>query len=394
MMAGETTVVESPALDHLRKLVTCRSVTPDDDGALGHVADCLSRLGFAVTRKTFSDRDTPDVDNLFATIGSGAPHLVFAGHTDVVPPGATEAWSRPPFAAEIVDGELIGRGAVDMKGGIACFLAAAERFLKAGPPAGTLSVLITGDEEGPAINGTSKMLLWAIDTGHRFGAALIGEPTSESRLGDAIKIGRRGSISAVIEARGTQGHAAYPHLADNPLPRLIKALAALDALELDAGTDAFQPSNLEITSVDTGNTAVNVIPASARANINIRFNDRWDVPALKARIEAVVAAAGAAGEAMTVSWIEPASQVFHTSDEGLLGPLADAIEARTGAVPARTTAGGTSDGRFFKDYCPVAEFGLVGATMHRIDERVPVADLDALTDIYADFLARYFGGRP
>jgi len=374
---------------HLASLVACRSVTPHDDGALGYVADILAALGFSVTRKSFADTDTPDIDNVFATIGAGAPHLVFAGHTDVVPAGDETGWSQPPFSGTVADGMMFGRGTVDMKGGIACFLAAASRYLATNnTPAGTLSVLITGDEEGPAVNGTVKMLNWAIDAGHRFNAALIGEPTSQEWLGDTVKTGRRGSLSGVIEVRGRQGHVAYPHLADNPLPGLVTVMAALDGLRLDDGTADFPPTNLEFTSLEAGNTATNVIPAAARAAFNIRFNDSWSVATLQARIAEVVAGCGARNA--TVTWIRPVCDVFLTSDEGLLRPLSAAIEAVTGTPPNRSTAGGTSDGRFFKDHCAVAEFGLVGTTMHQIDEHVPVADLEVLTGVYADFLTRYF----
>ncbi len=378
----------------LKALIACRSVTPADGGAQAWMAGILAEAGFTVERLTFSAAGTPDVDNLFATIGSGAPHLVFAGHTDVVPPGDETRWTHPPFAGDTAGGLLYGRGAVDMKGGIACFMAAAlARLADAGKPAGTLSLIITGDEEGPAVNGTVKALAWALERGHRFDAALVGEPTSRQRLGDTIKIGRRGSLSGTITATGRQGHAAYPHLADNPLPRLIRGLDRLTRLTLDTGSSDFEASNLEITSIDVGNPAFNVIPATARARFNVRFNDGWTTATLAAHLRAEIdaALADAPGAATVTLAIEPgASESFLTRP----GPLTDSLSAAIGAVagifPSPSTGGGTSDARFFKGICPVVEFGLVGDTMHQADERVPLADLALLTAIYRTFLDRFF----
>ncbi|MEO8669041.1 MAG: succinyl-diaminopimelate desuccinylase [Bauldia sp.] len=378
----------------LTALVQCRSVTPADGGALAYLAALLGDAGFAVERMTFGAPGTPDVENLFATIGAGSPHLAFGGHTDVVPPGDEARWSHPPFAGETVDGVLFGRGAVDMKGGVAAFAAAAIDFVAAGgPPRGTLSFLITGDEEGPGINGTAKLLAFAAERGDRFDAALVGEPTSRRTLGDTIKIGRRGSLSGTIVVSGVQGHVAYPRLADNPLPRLIRLLHRLTEARLDEGSAAFEPSNIEITSIDVGNSAANVIPAEAKARFNIRYNDRWTPVTLTAwlRRELEVAAGGGA-YALTI--MPGASQSFLTRPGRLTAEISAAIRDVTGIEPEPSTNGGTSDARFFKDLCPVVEFGLVGDTMHQVDERVPVADLLRLTAVYRRFLAIHFDASP
>jgi len=374
-----------------RALIACPSVTPADAGAQAFLADVLGGAGFAVERMRFSAPDTPDIDNLFASIGSGAPHLVFAGHTDVVPPGEEAGWRHPPFAGEVADGVLYGRGAQDMKGGIACFLAAALDFLGERPlDAGTLSFAIAGDEEGPAINGTKKLIDWALAAGRRFDAAIVGEPTSRARLGDTIKIGRRGSLSATIQVVGRQGHVAYAELADNPVPRLVRILDRLSGLSLDAGSADFAPSRLEITSVDVGNPAFNVIPAVATARLNVRFNDHWSPATLEERLRNEIA--DAAGDARCELTIAPgASDWFLTRPGALVDRLSAAIADVTGLTPELTTGGGTSDARFFKDICPVVEFGLVGDTMHQVDERVPIADLLELTAIYRRFLDRSFG---
>ncbi len=377
----------------LKALIACRSVTPADGGAQDWMAEVLAGAGFAVERLTFSAPGTPDVDNLFATIGSGAPHLVFAGHTDVVPPGEEGRWSHPPFAGETAGGALYGRGAVDMKGGIACFMAAAlGRLAEGGMPRGTLSLLITGDEEGPSVNGTVKALAWALEKGHRFDAALVGEPTSRVKLGDTIKIGRRGGLSATVTVTGRQGHSAYPHLADNPMHKMIRILDRLERMSLDKGTRDFEPSNLEITSIDTGNPAFNVIPAKVEANLNVRFNDTWSLESLEAHLRAEIdaAAAEAAGKARVEFKVAHGSQSFLTEQGPLTDSLSQAIGAVTGTFPSPSTGGGTSDARFFKGVCPVAEFGLVGDTMHQIDERVPLIDLAQLTAIYRAFLDRFF----
>jgi succinyl-diaminopimelate desuccinylase len=378
----------SDAASILKALIACRSVTPADAGAQAYLAEVLTLAGFTVTRLTFRTPGTSDVENLFATIGTGAPHLVFAGHTDVVPPGDEARWSHPPFAGAVADGMMIGRGAVDMKGGIAAFTAAALAFI-AGTFKGTLSLLITGDEEGAAINGTMKLVAWAKDNHHRFDAALVGEPTSRANLGDTIKTGRRGSLSGTITVAGKQGHVAYPHRADNPIPALIRVLDRLNAMELDAGSADFQPSNLEITGIEAGTPAFNVIPGEAKARFNVRFNDHWSIESLGALLQREIATVADASGAIQ---FEPnASMWFLTRADTLIAPLTDAIRAVTGLTPEATTGGGTSDARFFKDICPVVEFGLVGDTMHQIDERVPLADLDRLTAIYRDFLGQFFG---
>ena len=377
---------------YLTALVACRSVTPADGGALGFLGRVLEGAGFGVVRKTFSAPGTPDVDNLFATIGSGAPHLVFGGHTDVVPPGDEARWRHPPFSGAIEAGILYGRGAADMKGGIACFLAAALGHLRdTGLPRGTLSFLITGDEEGPSVNGTVKLLAWAREAGYRFDAAIVGEPTSRAKVGDMVKIGRRGSLSGTIRVIGKQGHAAYPHLADNPVPHLVRILHRLTTLKLDEGSPEFQPSNLEIVSVDVGNPAFNVIPAEATARFNIRFNDEWSVESLVAFLkrELVVSSEGAKFE---LSVTQRASEPFLTRSEALIGGLAAAIVAETGEAPELSTSGGTSDARFFKDACPVVELGLLNETIHQVDERVPLADLATLTAIYRRFIDGFFAG--
>jgi succinyl-diaminopimelate desuccinylase len=373
----------------LADLIRCPSVTPAEGGALDYLEKRLKALGFRTERLVFSQSGTPDVDNLFATTGSGRPHLLFAGHSDVVPAGDESRWRAPPFEGRTIDGAIHGRGAVDMKGAIACFLAAAAEFIAKGAPAGTLSLLITGDEEGPAVNGTARALRWAAEQGLTFDAALIGEPSSSEAIGDTVKIGRRGSLSGTVTVTGKQGHSAYPHLADNPIPRTVAMAAALIATPLDGGSDAFQPSHVEITSIDVGNPAFNVIPAAATMRFNVRFNDRWTFATLEKELrERLDAAAGGKPYSLVLEPLN--SEAFLTHAPELVDTLSAAIRDVTGRIPALSTGGGTSDARFVKDYCPVVEFGLVGATMHQTDERVPVADLALLTRIYARFLALYF----
>ncbi|NRG16112.1 succinyl-diaminopimelate desuccinylase [Rhizobiales bacterium] len=382
-----------------RELIRCPSVTPEEGGALAFLDKTLSEAGFTVSRPVFSDEGTPDVENLFATIGSDHPHFVFAGHTDVVPPGDEAKWSAPPFSGEIRDGEMIGRGTADMKGGVAAFAAAALEFVadrgaaRGADFGGTISFLITGDEEGPAVNGTVKLLEWAIAQGHRFDACIVGEPTNPEKLGDAIKVGRRGSLTGEITVTGTQGHVAYPHLAKNPIPGLVSLLTALDALHLDDGNERFQPSNLEVTTVDVGNPASNIIPASAFARFNIRFNDQWSLETLKARVSETLNDAAPEGLDWKVEFSRDGSDSFLTRDDALINMLSSAIRTETGREPELSTGGGTSDARFIKNYCPVVEFGLVGKTMHQVDERVAVADLDRLANIYRRFLEGYFPAR-
>jgi succinyl-diaminopimelate desuccinylase len=384
---------------NLAALIRCPSVTPAEGGALSLLDTLLSPLGFKVDRMVASEAGTPDVENLYARLGTEGPHLMFAGHTDVVPVGDEAAWSHPPFSADIAGGEMYGRGAVDMKGGIACFVAAIARHIeKHGKPDGSVSFLITGDEEGPSINGTSKLLEWAAAKGETWDACVVGEPTNPDQLGDMIKIGRRGSLSGRITVHGVQGHAAYPHLADNPIRGLLQLTHALMHPAFDHGTDDFQPSNLEVTTVDTGNAATNVIPARATASFNIRFNDSWTAESLRAEIIRRLDAAAAEGELRPdrapvkyeIVWADRPSHVFLTRNNALISSLSGAVEAVTGKEPKLSTTGGTSDARFIKDYCPVVEFGLVGQTMHMVDERVAVADLEMLTRIYETFIERWF----
>ncbi|OJF90603.1 succinyl-diaminopimelate desuccinylase [Pararhizobium antarcticum] len=383
----------------LATLIRCPSVTPAEGGALSALDALLTPLGFACTHVTSTEAGTPDIENLYARLGTEGPHLMFAGHTDVVPVGDAAAWTHGPFSADIADGQMYGRGAVDMKGGIACFAAAVARHIeKHGPPKGSISFLITGDEEGPAINGTVKLLEWAAAKGERWDACLVGEPTNPEHLGDMIKIGRRGSLSGTITVHGTQGHAAYPHLADSPVRGILQLTQALMDPPFDAGTADFQPSNLEVTTIDVGNPAVNVIPARATASFNIRFNDNWTADNLKAEIitrleraaEDGVLRRGRPPVAYDVVWNERPSHVFLTRNNGLIASLSGAISVVTGREPKLSTTGGTSDARFIKDHCPVVEFGLVGQTMHMVDERVAVADLETLTAIYETFLERWF----
>jgi succinyl-diaminopimelate desuccinylase len=384
------TSAASDAARHLKALLACRSVPPEDGGAQDYIARVLEKIGFQVERLTFSAPGMADVHNLFATIGSGVPHLAFVGHTDVVPAGDVTLWKRPPFDGEIADGEMIGRGAVDMKGGIAAFLTAAAAFVATGNRKGTLSLLITGDEEGPAVNGTVKLVEWARDKGYRFDAVLVGEPTSRRMLGDTIKIGRRGSLSGTVVVAGAQGHVAYPQLADNPIPMLVRILDRLTRIEIDKGGANFEPSSLVVTAIETDNPAFNVIPGEARARFNIRFNDFWSITGLKALLRREIAEVGDC----EIVFEPGASDWFLTQSHTLIAPLTKAIESVTGIRPQPSTGGGTSDARFFKDICPVIEFGLVGATMHQIDERVPLADLGVLSDIYRAFLDRYFAAPP
>ncbi|WP_412050952.1 MULTISPECIES: succinyl-diaminopimelate desuccinylase [unclassified Hoeflea] len=383
----------------LAALIRCPSVTPDEGGALTTLSAMLADLGFTNERVTFSDSDTPDVDNLYSRLGTDGPHLMFAGHTDVVPVGDAGAWTQDPFAAQIIDGEMYGRGAVDMKGGIACFVSALARLMtRRGAPAGSVSLLITGDEEGPGINGTEKLLAHAAAKGERWDAALVGEPTNPEQLGDMIKIGRRGSLSGVLTVEGVQGHVAYPHLADNPLRGILTLAKALMQPPLDAGNERFPPSNLEVTAIDTGNPSSNVIPARATARFNIRFNDIWTAESLTAELNARLERAakenglreGRDPVRYSVTLSERPSPSFVTRDTALIETLSAAVLEATGRNSTLSTTGGTSDARFIKNYCPVVEFGLVGKTMHMVDERVALTDLEGLTAIYEVFLERWF----
>jgi succinyl-diaminopimelate desuccinylase len=375
-----------------RDLLRCPSVTPEEGGALVYLHDLLAKAGFDVHRMTFAEPGTAPIENLYARIGTERPNLVFAGHTDVVPPGDAKAWRHPPFTGEIDGGMLYGRGAVDMKGGIACFVAAALDYLAANggaPKQGSISLLITGDEESVAINGTIKLLQWAAERGEKFDHCLLGEPSNLERFGDTIKAGRRGSLNGTLIVHGRQGHVAYPDRFDNPIRGLTTLITALQA-PLDAGSEQFDPSNLEFTSVDVGNPTVNLVPGEARARFNIRYNDRHSQSALKALIEHRARDAAAGRIRYAFEWQPSNADVFVTKPGPFTELASAAIAEVTGVKPALSTTGGTSDARFIKDYCPVIEFGLVGQTMHQVDECVAVADLKALTAVYRRIIEKYF----
>jgi succinyl-diaminopimelate desuccinylase len=375
-----------------RALVRRPSVTPADEGALDLVETALKALGFETHRLEFSEEGEARVDNLYARFGRGPPNFCFAGHTDVVPSGPPDAWTHPPFAAELVDGVVWGRGAADMKGAIAAFIAAAERVIAQEPPQGSISLLITGDEEGPAINGTKKVLGWMREHGERIDHCLVGEPSCLAELGDTLKIGRRGSMNCRLFVKGTQGHVAYPDRARNPIPALMKKLLTLSETPLDQGYDSFQPSSLQVTDIHVGNPAHNVIPGAAEARFNIRFNPNWTAASVEAFVREKLDAVARETELAYELKVACTGNAFLTRDEKFLDLIASAAERRTRRRPVHSTTGGTSDARFIRDFAPVAEFGLVGATIHQIDERAAVADIHALVDIYADILRRYFEG--
>ena len=374
-------------------LIKCPSVTPDSGEALDVLQDILSEMGFRCEQVNFSAADTPDVNNLYAKFGHSSPNFCFAGHTDVVPVGDLEAWTVDPFGAEIKKGMLCGRGASDMKTAIACFVAAVSRFIDTRDNnfKGSISLLITGDEEGPAINGTKKLLEWITEKGDVLDACLVGEPTNPNELGDMIKIGRRGSLNGYLTVSGTQGHTAYPHLADNPIHLIVKMLETITSKELDQGTDHFQASTIQVSTIDVDNPATNVIPAKARATFNVRFNDlhkatdieRW----VRKRFDTVTKQTDSSYDLIT----KVSGEAFLSPPGQLSAVLSGAVTEVTGRTPVLSTSGGTSDARFIKDYCPVAEFGMVGATMHKIDESVKLVDLEALTAIYTTTLKNYFG---
>lgn len=381
----------SPAVTFTRDLIRCASVTPVDAGALDVVERTLKAVGFETHRLLFTEPGTPDVDNLFARIGAGSPHLVFAGHTDVVPTGDLSRWRCDPFAGEIVEDRIVGRGASDMKGAIGAFLAATLAYIErhGAPTKGAISFLITGDEEGPSINGTVKMLDWARARGVKFDHAIVGEPTNVSVLGDTIKIGRRGSLNGKLRVLGKQGHVAYPHRAENPVPVIARIVAALSTHEFDRGTAHFDSTNLEVSSIDVANPAVNVIPAEARAQFNVRFNDAWTLETLRERIAAVVKEA--AGEARIELEFLPSNAVSFITHPGDFTELVSrAVNEVTGLTPELSTSGGTSDARFITRDCPVVEFGLTNETIHAIDENARVADIDALAAVYLRILEIYF----
>jgi succinyl-diaminopimelate desuccinylase len=368
------------SLDLARRLIRCPSITPEEGGALDLLQEVLEGLGFRCRRMVFSDAGTPDVDNLYARLGTEGPNFCYAGHTDVVPPGDPAAWRHDPFAAELVDGWLYGRGAVDMKGAIAAYIGAVSRFLEVRGPGfgGSLSLLITGDEEGPAVNGTRKVLGALADEGESLDACLVGEPTSNRRLADMVKIGRRGALNARLTVNGVQGHSAYAHLADNPVHRLVTMLARLTGEPLDEGSEHFQPTSLQVTTVDVGNPATNVIPAEATAGFDVRFSDRHSSASVERWVRERLDNVGG----------DYQLRVRVSGDSFLCppGPLSDlivrAVTNVTGAPPELGTSGGTSDARFIKDFAPIAELGLLNDTAHKVDERVSLDDLAALGRIY------------
>jgi succinyl-diaminopimelate desuccinylase len=373
-------------IDFTKALINCPSVTPEDAGALGVLEAALNDMGFTCTRLPFSEEGTADVDNLFARIGTGSPHFCYAGHTDVVPTGSLDDWSFGPFDATIQDGIMYGRGTSDMKGGIASFVAAVSEYLAKNKDfTGSISFLITGDEEGPAINGTVKMLEWLAANNQVPDVCIVGEPTNISTIGDMAKIGRRGSINAALTVHGAQGHVAYPHLADNPIPRLVEMLSKFTSADLDQGNEFFQKSNLEVVTVDVGNSASNVIPMDAKAKFNIRFNNEQSIDGLKKWIKDTCAQIG--GE-YTLD-INVSGDAFLTPEGDFSKLIQDAVKVVTGMDVELSTSGGTSDARFIKNYCPVAEFGLINETIHKVNECVRVNDLFILRDVYVQMLNMY-----
>jgi succinyl-diaminopimelate desuccinylase len=379
----------------LQDLIRCPSVTPLEAGALTVLENLLSSHGFVCQRLIFKDENTPEIENLFARIGTAEPHLCFAGHTDVVPVGRGTDWSHPPFAAEIKDGMIYGRGATDMKGSVAAFAAAAiEHITENGKPAGSISFLITGDEEGPAINGTVKVLEWMKDNGHIPSHCLVGEPSCVDALGDTMKIGRRGSLSFEVTVEGTQGHVAYPNKTDNPIPKLARFVDWISNAKLDDGNEHFGPSTLAVTTMDVGNIAGNVVPARASAKFNIRYSTEHTYQSLRDWVDMQIAAVKAdIGGKWTVSSSEGA-EAFITEPGSFVGLVQDAVEQETGLVPKLATSGGTSDARFIKNYCPVLEFGPTNATIHQVDERISIEELQATQSIYGRIIDAYFSNQP
>ena len=370
-----------------KTLINCRSVTPENDGAIEQVSHWLEEIGFKSEILNFKEEGTASIKNLWSKMGSKGPTICFAGHTDVVPTGNIDEWSSDPFDANEVNDKIIGRGAADMKGSIASFISATNRFVKEYPDfPGSIGFIITGDEEGCAINGTKKILTWMKSNNISFDDCIVGEPTNPNSLGEMIKIGRRGSVNGVITVKGVQGHVAYPHLADNPIPKLIKILENLINQKLDDGTEHFQPSNIEITSIDIGNTATNVIPKEASANFNIRYNDIFDREKIEEEVHNRI-------RNLNYDYsikFEHSGDSFLTSPGKLTKNLSKIIEDQTGNTPELSTSGGTSDARFIKDYGNVVEFGLIGATMHKVDESASIKDIKNLTEIYYQLLKKYF----
>ncbi|MCA0400207.1 MAG: succinyl-diaminopimelate desuccinylase [Proteobacteria bacterium] len=381
----------SRAASMVRDLVTCPSVTPVEGGALAMIEAWLKPYGFEVHRPVFSGSGSYEVENLYARIGKGAPCLVFAGHTDVVPTGDEARWAHPPFSGAVIDGEIWGRGACDMKSGVGAAIGAVLDHLDAHgvPKNGAIAFLITGDEEADSINGTAKLLEWAKARGERFDACILGEPTCPNVMGEMMKIGRRGSLSGDLVVEGVQGHVAYPQLARNPIDGLMRLMAALK-LPLDEGNAHFLPSNLEFTSIDCANPARNVIPNTVTAKFNIRFNDHWTSTTLEAELRRRLAGVNDAMPHQLICHPTNA-EAFLTAPGAFVEMVSGAVEAETGRRPALSTTGGTSDARFIQAYCPVIELGVVGKTMHQIDERTSVADIDTLSAIYRRCIEAYFG---
>jgi len=378
-------------VEFAQELIRCPSVTPIDAGALDVLQTHLEGLGFACTRYPFGEGEDR-VDNLYARLGTSAPNFCYAGHTDVVPVGDESQWDSEPFKAAIIDGELWGRGAADMKGSIAAFTAGVTNLLESGwTPKGSISFLITGDEEGPAVNGTDKLLKAITEAGEVIDHCLVGEPTNPTALGDMVKNGRRGSLNAKIKVTGQQGHVAYPHNANNPVPVMIDLMTRLQARNLDDGNDFFQPSNLEVTSIDVGNTAHNVIAETARAQFNIRFNTEHRGDDLKAWIRELVAEVQKDFAGNIEADLRVTGEAFLTDPCSFTDTVQEVVKDVIGRKPELSTSGGTSDARYITNYAPVVEFGLVGATIHQVNERVAVEDIHTLTDIYAHILKRYFG---
>jgi succinyl-diaminopimelate desuccinylase len=371
----------------LQALIRCPSVTPAEAGTFDLIETALAPLGFVVTRLKFEGNGSYPVDNLHATRGNGAPHLLFCGHLDVVPPGDRALWTHDPFGAEIADGMLYGRGSADMKSGVAAFLAA----LSDAPANAHISLALTADEEAHGVNGTARILRWAAEQGHRFDFAIVGEPSATAGAGDSIKIGRRGSLSGKITVTGVQGHVAYPEKALNPIPVAAAIVSALSG-ELDDGNAQFSASNLEFTSIDVGNPVTNVIPALVTLRFNVRFNDRWMPESLDKAIRDGLAQVDSEGAMIEFEISGVPSRPFVSPTSGAVETLIEVIASQTGAKPELSTAGGTSDARFVAQYCPVVELGLAGPTMHKVDECVAVADVQALSGLYGAFLKRYFTG--
>lgn len=381
-------------LEIAQKLIRCPSVTPAEAGALSYLETILKAAGFETFRVPFEDERSYPVDNLYARYGQGAPHFCYAGHTDVVPVGDRSAWTQDPFGGTVVDGKLYGRGAEDMKGSIAAFTAAAIRFTRENPGfGGSISLLITGDEEADAINGTAKLIEWAYARGEAIDACIVGEPTNEGAIGATLKNGRRGSLTATLTVEGIQGHVAYPERTQNPIAIALPLMSALADRPFDTGSEHFPPTNLEFSSVDVGNPASNVVPARLTARFNVRFNDRWNAQSLEAEILHRLEKAAPKSARYRLEIVKPVSDVFLTEASALIAPLKEAIRNVTGKTAVLSTAGGTSDARFIKNYCPVVEFGLVFNTLHQVDEYTPVRDIELLATIYRTFLQRYFALR-